>query len=108
MAESIPDWAAKPFKDFIDFVQDLHHVVDLSIRGIGILHSMPRLFEILIEGEEERPGDAESLKRARGEAELAAREIKENFPTLHGQAVVTLWSAVESLSRSVLGTCQHG
>ena len=43
-----------------------------------------------------------NIDRAKQEASLAEIEVLNDFPLLHGQAVVTLWSYLESLSRSFI------
>jgi hypothetical protein len=41
------------------------------------------------------------LLQAKGVAAIATREVKEGFPVLHAQAVVTLWAYLESFVRQV-------
>jgi hypothetical protein len=103
----MPSWARQPFEEFIDFTENVNRVVHLSIAGISMHRAVPDVIKTLAEYDAPKGSsiskDAEErVKRAEFEAELAAREVQEDFPLLHSQAVVTMWSALESLARNVL------
>jgi hypothetical protein len=77
-------------------------VVHLSLQGISTIIGMPGLVEAMENLDEETLSD-ESEKRieqAKEDAELAQREADSGFPLVHAQAVVTLWTYLESLIRS--------
>jgi hypothetical protein len=98
--KSAPEWATQPFRDFLERTERIVQLTDLSKKGISMLRNVPKIVEVLAEVEK---GSAEednySLERAKKEAELAQREVDEDFPLLHAQATIALWSALESAIR---------
>lgn len=101
----MPAWAGDPFKSFIDDVERLKQVMQISERGIAMLRVAPKAAQALIraEGDLSKPR-RKQLRVARKHASLAEREIREGFPVLHAWAVVALWSHLESLLRTFLAS----
>lgn len=97
-----PQWAMQPFDDFMDFVERLGEVVELSTLGISTLRGMPKLVEAVAKahGMADTLDTKAQLERAQRLAELAHRESSTGFPLIHAQATVTLWGALEDLIRS--------
>lgn len=65
---------------------------------------MPKVVQVLAQVKGDGTGrDAkERLKHAEKEASLAAQEIADDFPVLHGFAVVALWSWLEHFSKGLV------
>ncbi|MDQ5873165.1 MAG: hypothetical protein M3547_13280 [Acidobacteriota bacterium] len=105
--KGVPSWAKKPFEEFLDATERLDQLVHLSVRGIAALRGMPQLLEAIADARGELRGtdeaaqetDPDRLTHARKEAELAQREVDEEFPVLHGQATIAVWAALESAVR---------
>lgn len=101
----IPKWAMQPFGDFLDFVDRLGEVVEISAIGISHLQSMPRMLElagqiVTIVNRGDKPDVQGRLERSRKLAQLAEREAATDFPLIHSQATVSLWGALEDFVRT--------
>lgn len=95
-----PAWATAPFKQFLEDVERLSHVVHLSARGISMLRGTPMIIEVLMKVEGDSSGSKKAqLDNARKEADLAQREVDSGFPVLHAWAIIGLWAHLESLIR---------
>lgn len=99
-APSMPDWARMAFEDFLTHQEDLTRVLQLSKNGIAMLRGRQKAIEALgkvggmVEDYEKK------LALAVRERALAQTEIDNDFPLLHEQATVALWSSLEALVRS--------
>lgn len=102
--KGIPDWGMQPFYQFIDSVEELGQLVYLSIRGISMITNVPRLVEVLAEIDNSKEAEEKErhIELAKREAQLAQDEVKNGFPLLHAQAVVSLWGGLETLIKSFL------
>lgn len=108
----MPRWVSKPFRRFVDFLDEIHQVLTLSAQGITQISRMVPLAEALadlaehdrLRSEADPSGDDSEpdLHLTRQQAELAQTEIDRDFPLLHGHSVVAIWSALESLAEDVL------
>lgn len=99
-----PDWALRSPRDFLDQIQLTNEVLDLSVRGTGMITAMPKAIAALAkadgaEGSRQFEGEQ---KRARDMAELAQREISSGFSILHSQAAVSLWGGLESMVQDLV------
>ena len=97
-----PQWALAPFRRFLDQTERLGQIIHLSQTGISMLQGVPRAVEVLanVRGGSDSDEVRSRLERATREAELAKRELATDFPLVHAQAVVTIWSYLEALSRT--------
>lgn len=97
----MPSWAMRPFKAFVLQVERLEQIVNLTRSAIPVLLKTPDMLALIHEVEENPPTteDLKKLEFAKEQAQLAKREIEEDFPVLHAFAVVALWSALEALVR---------
>lgn len=104
-----PAWALWPFRLFLDQTEHLSQTMHLTRAGVSVLRAMPRAVEVLAQIDELAPPDGKRLtpegvknrlERATRDAEFAEREVTSDFPFLHAQAVVALWSYLEALTRT--------
>jgi len=102
--KGVPGWGMQPFNDFIDYVEELGQLVYLSIRGISFMTKSPELVNLLavIENSKEVEEQERLMELAKREAQLAKDEVKNGFPLLHAQAVVSLWGGLETLIKFFL------
>src|ERR1039457_5671193 len=100
----LPKWVSQVFKDFLDHQDRMMKVLDLSRSGIRSATVSPEIVEFLARGDgsEQEPTVVKKLQDARAMAEFAQREIDNDFPVLHAQAVVSLWGSLETLSLTVV------
>jgi hypothetical protein len=101
-------WTLKSIKHFQGQLNMTGEVLDLCVRGIGFITSMPKR-QAAIAAEEDylhEPVEAKEREQAMAHAEslarLAQREISSDFSILHSQALVFLWNGLESLVKDVL------
>lgn len=98
----VPGWAANPFEAFLDLVQEIGQITELSLRGISMIRAAPRISTAVAkatgEDEGERGDYFEKL------AEAAQREVDKGFPLLLAQATISLWSSLEFLIKDFLLT----
>jgi hypothetical protein len=98
-----PKWATQPFRDFIIQTERLAQLLHLSMKGISMIRGLPELVQALTEAQEEPDEEANyRLERAKKEADLAHREVSDDFPILHAQTTIALWSALEATIRLFL------
>jgi hypothetical protein len=104
MGDAIPRFAAVPLKRFLDSWRSNFRLLHLSMRGIGILTTMPELFESLLPGSDQEEGTKllADIGEAKKEAELAETEEKTGFPLLHAHALVGIWAALEAAIEDML------
>lgn len=97
-----PQWALAPFQLFLEQTDRLAQVVHLSQAGISMMRGVPRAVEVLanVRGLSDKEETKARIERSTREAALAERELATDFPLVHAQAVVTVWSYLEALSRS--------
>lgn len=102
----LPQWAAEPFLDFLDYQEKLQEILHISMRGIRVLTAMPNLIEAVRDSartpDERGEYEGERLERARKEAALAQEEVELGFPLLQAQAAISLWGSLEALVRTFL------
>lgn len=97
--DGVPEWATECLRSFIDDHDRLHKLLHLSMRGISVLRAMPKAFDALstIEPEEYTSDDAKQRRQQiQEESELAQSEVDTGFELIHAQAVISLWSSLES------------
>lgn len=101
---SLPNWATDIFTEFLDKNERLIHVLRLSIAGIHIVRGRHQALEVLMkfDGRSEQENSASQLAEAQVDKDLAQREVDHDFPLLHEQATIALWSSLEALVRSFL------
>lgn len=101
-----PKWATEPFHRFLDQSERLGHVVQLSVRGIFGLQGIPIIFELLAERgvkvDTDEHKQQQRLAMAQKDVDLAQREIDSDFPIVYANAMVALWSFLESMIRATL------
>ncbi|WP_206597354.1 hypothetical protein [Pseudacidovorax intermedius] len=84
----------------MDKNERLVHVLRLSIGGISMVRGRHNALKVLAEVDGKLDDAALELKRAEEDKELAQREVDNDFPLLHEQATIALWSSLEALVRS--------
>lgn len=93
---------SRPFHACVAFLEEAHRVLALSAKGISSLAKSADLVRALaeldhVDEDGNLTGDAQKhVDAAYQEAELAQNEVTNDFPLLHAQTVVALWSALES------------
>jgi hypothetical protein len=95
---SVPEipWKA-PFARYLEYVDDIHNLVELTRAGMRRVQMMPDLLAILYNDQElddNRRSQRESESRL---AELAANEEQRGYPLLYAHSVVSLWGSLEVL-----------
>lgn len=98
----LPEWVATTFGEFLDKNERLTQVLRLSIGGIHMLRGRHQALKVLAEVDGKLEDVKEELLRAEKDKELAQREVENDFPLLHEQATIALWSSLEALVRSFL------
>lgn len=105
---SVHPWVATPFEAFRHNGKQIINLVNLSARGITSVANMPTLTDALYDLDvlrSEQSGlplperDEEIARQAR----LAKSEIESDFTRLHSAGVILLWSALETLTRDLVG-----
>ncbi len=98
-SHSTPYWATESFKEFIDYVENLEHILRISTKGISMIRGVPKIVEVLAKAIEDEPPTTyeKRIEIANKEAELAQREVENGFPLLYSQAIVSLWGSLENL-----------
>jgi hypothetical protein len=102
MNQNNPDcqWVKDAFSEFSQHLQRVLDLLDITRKAISLLPGLPALVESLAKLHKNE--SAAKLTRAQEEAALARHEIETDFPFLHSQAAVLLWSALEELTESVV------
>lgn len=98
--KEFPAWAGELFRQFLDQHERLTQVLHLSIAGIAMVRGRHQAIKVLAEIDGSLADSEQKLKRAEREKELAQREVDSDFPLLHEQATIALWSSLEALVRS--------
>lgn len=80
----------------MDNLKELQEVLDISVAGIRTIITSVDIVERLRESGI-RPDGFDDLSRAREEAALARREVDNDFPLLHAQTSLLIWSSVEHM-----------
>lgn len=93
----IPDWLSSVFRKYMDQAARVRDVTQLEIDAITFVRRMPRLLSYL----NDRGGEFSEadIKRSTALAALAKAEEEFHFATIYSNAVVALWSRLESLIR---------
>ena len=97
-----PTWVSELFNQFLDRNERLTHVLRLSIGGISMIRGRHQALKVLAEVDGKLEDAKHELERAEKDKELAQREVENDFPLLHEQATIALWSSLEALVRSFL------
>lgn len=98
--KGLPSWASTPFDQFLQDVERLNGVVDLSAKGISMIRATPKMVEAVMKATADASEDRKAqLDNARKAAELAEHEVDSGFPVLYAWAVVGLWAHLESVIR---------
>lgn len=100
----IPGWASKPFKDFIDDVEHMGQLLEMSIRGVSMIQAIPQATTVLADMKNAASEEQTRMKLAEAEkhAAFAKREVENGFPILHANAATSLWSHLEATIRLFL------
>ena len=98
----VPEWSRNLFNEYLKHNEKLRHVLELSVNGIHMLRGRAEAIRVLeeIKDGEPDPDYEEKLGYAERQKELAQYEVDNDFPLLHEQATVALWSSLEALVRS--------
>lgn len=98
-----PEWARSLFTISRDHLLDLINLLDLStdsiqrqVKAEQMVELSKRVATVMNEPHDDEL-HAKRLDRARVLAAFAAKEVDRGFPTLFGQAAVSLWSSLENL-----------
>jgi hypothetical protein len=70
--------------------------------GISMMRAVPKAITALAATEPGLENAERRMERAEKDKELAQREVDHDFPLLHEQATIALWSELEALVRSFL------
>lgn len=103
----IPWWAGIHLKRLMDNVDETMSLLEMSIIGIGQVRLSAKNVQVLIDTHTSRSRDSleelrARLPRAEELSRRAQAEIDRGFPLLHAQAVVALWTALESVIDDLL------
>ena len=98
-------WEMAPFHWFMEETKRLDQLLSLSMRGISMLQAAPKMVEALAavdryKGKKDNPNHLTEMKNAQEMADLANNEVRENFPLLHANNLVAIWSLLESVIRT--------
>ena len=107
MQNSQMRWARVPFDHFIQFVQETHRILLMSMRGISGLQAMPGLIRALAPVEacardQQVESHNDDLEEATQMAAFAKAEAESGFPLVHAHAIVGMWGALEALIDEVV------
>lgn len=101
--KKMPDWASALFSRYVKDMQRLRNLVELSERGIVMLHKVPDAVQVLVKYERDNSStDQDTLKHSKMIAKLARREMKTGFTLLHSWAIVGMWAHLESVVRTLV------
>ncbi len=100
--KSLPRWVADLFNQHLDKHERRTHVLRLSMSGISMMRAVPKAIAALAAAEPGLENAERRMERAEKDKELAQREVDHDFPLLHEQATIALWSELEALVRSFL------
>jgi hypothetical protein len=92
-----PAWAKERLKRADEDLSRVSDVLEIGIRGVSSLQGMPRLVAALAGlGEVAESEKEERVANAQRLAVLASSEIEADFPSMHGQALLSLCAIMES------------
>jgi hypothetical protein len=102
--QGIPKEITGHFRRSLDSMEQLADIIGLSRRSIATFRSMPQAMRALAKatGESDSEVHKERLAWLEKDAALAAKEVANDFATLHGFAVVALWSWLEWFTRDLV------
>ena len=92
--KELPDWSTELFQQFLDRNERLTQVLRLSIGGISMVRGRHKALKVLAELDDKVEDAKQELERAERDRELAQREVENDFPLLHEQATIALWSSL--------------
>lgn len=108
----LPEWASQPFDDCRRQLREITDVLHLARKGIVMVSELPKEIEWLMAVDNLLPNDdaeepskeekVEHLEAAKRQADLANHEVERDFPLLHAQAVISLWTSLEALIKNFL------
>ena len=98
---SIPGrfWALSAFHTFEGRLNHLRQITHMSTRGIAML---PRTVEALEQFQETMGIEKTDFSDAQAAIELAESEIANDFPLIHANGAIFLWSLLEALVRTLI------
>jgi hypothetical protein len=97
----VPAWVNQQFTEFIDRHERMQQVLHMSKTGISMLRAIPQALTVLAQAKEvDDVKHKERLEKAHRERELAQREVDHDFPMLHEQTTIAMWSSLEAMVRS--------
>lgn len=89
-------WAA-PFTRYLEYVDDISNLVEVTRHGMGRVRMMPELLAMLDMGKEIDEGRQMQRKETQRLADLAAFEEQRGYPLLFAHSAVSLWGSLEVL-----------
>jgi len=99
-----PKWLTDHFEEALSGYDELRNIIRISQNGIAGLRGVPKVLETLaiLEDKAEDSDSDKKLENAKNEASLAQTEIQNDFPVLHGFAIVALWGWLENFVMGLL------
>lgn len=93
---------------FLEYAAEVMDFTQLTRQGIGVITGIPRAVEALMSknGDPRRAAEEQKLANAKRKAKLAGSEIKNDFPLLHGHALMGLWGALEAMVEDLSISCR--
>jgi len=107
-------WAKSTFEDFTDHTVIVAEVIEMTVSGLSMIRGGPeavRALHVIHTVDSAPPGYAEDAYPADVKAKIAAaehrgslaqREVDSDFNIVHSQAVISLWSALEDVIRTLV------
>lgn len=102
--KTVPKWATDIFHQYLNKNERLTHVLRLSIGGISMIRARHNALKVLAEVDGTLDESEDQLAEAKKDMELAQVEVDHDYPLLHEQATIALWSSLEALVRSFLAS----
>lgn len=96
-----PNWARQLFERFLNRSERLEKTLRLSIIGIHMVRGRQDALKVLSKYNP-GPDDEKNIRQAERDRADAELEVESDFPLLHAQAAIALWSSLEALVRSFL------
>ncbi len=98
---STPKWAQGPCDGLISYLGEAMNTLRVIIIGLRFLPAQPALMEALDNyhlslGDESERSSEDRVRRVEETAEFAKAQIEDDFPILHAQGIVSLWSGLEA------------
>src|SRR5690349_4223249 len=88
------------FSRFLEYVDGIDNLINITRTGAGRIQMMPRLTDILDEGKDLTSlsdHDRHRREKEKELADLAADEVARGFPLLYAHSTVSAWGALEVL-----------